>query len=154
MQTTFKSFIEYCHGEWLLQTNTYILHSKVQRTYQQKIIICIDGKNLEIEDKENKLYTYSKFNLEKRINKISKKQILDSKELSKVQDAIFNVDITEPKLLRSSVLINDQHLVYEEYIYLIDTNMMISVGLMKRFGKSNYLTIKLTSHIKLKANKL
>nr|YP_009394110.1 hypothetical protein [Rhodomela confervoides]ARW62672.1 hypothetical protein [Rhodomela confervoides] len=152
MQKTLNSFIEYCHGEWLLQTNTYILKSKVQRTNQQKTIIFIDSENLRIYDEANNLQTYSKFNLEINSNDMFKKQILNSNETNKVQNVIFKVNMPESKLLKSLVLLNHQDLVYEEYLYLINQNMMISLGLMKKSGQSHYVAIKLTSHIKLKSN--
>lgn len=149
---TFKlnSFFQHFEGEWLSQESIYLLKSKKQKINNNTIKIFRRKMNLVILNKANLFYTYNLDILLDRFPDNTCSSLLHNKASVPSK---FSVDINFKlicyNLLKTSCTIMEKKLVYEEYLYSINSNFKISVGILKKLGYKKYLGISTASYIKV-----
>nr|YP_010937656.1 hypothetical protein RMF01_pgp114 [Palisada intermedia]WKW95771.1 hypothetical protein [Palisada intermedia] len=62
----------------------------------------------------------------------------------------INLKQIENNLFKVNYTIIKSKYIYEEYIYLINNNLMFSIGILKNNHNYNYYGVAITSYIKLK----
>nr|YP_010170948.1 hypothetical protein K8K75_pgp118 [Chondria tumulosa]QSD57089.1 hypothetical protein [Chondria tumulosa] len=136
----------YLKGSWFSQTNIYILNTKQKKILTKQLCVTFNKvKNTHKISNTNHNKITSNFNLntsnlECKIAKIS---IMENKI-----NAI--IEMLNKNLFKFKSYINNNNLIYEEYLYIINNNLMFSTGTLKRLNDSKYLGITVNSYIKLK----
>nr|YP_009398238.1 hypothetical protein [Thaumatella adunca]ARW67424.1 hypothetical protein [Thaumatella adunca] len=151
MELQYNSSSKNFEGQWFLQENIYISKHKIQKTYKQELIVIKNNNNLEIQSKINKIKkNILYFNINKISKKLSQIKIVKINNLNIINHLNIKSDLSKFNLFKTSMFINNKSLNHEEYIYIINNNIIISVSLIKNLTNNIYLGIKMSSYIKLK----
>ena len=130
-------------GKWIAQTNTHILKTKKQQLYLDDLNIIINKTYYKSSITKN-----SQKNTLIYINNISSHQLLI---IYKANETIIKA--TCQKIDKYLIEVNYKNIHnkyhYTEFIYLINKNLMFSVGILKDKHSYNYYAINITSYIKL-----
>lgn len=133
-------------GKWFTQISTYLLKRKRHQLNLKELYILINRtKNKSfIENNSDKYVSINvcKQELGKQL-KIHKINYLNTQmeiNLKQIENNLFKVNYT---IIKSKY-------IYEEYIYLINNNLMFSIGILKNNHNYNYYGVAITSYIKLK----
>lgn len=136
-------------GKWFLQENYYLLDSKKQRGYKKKYHFLLDlnrildrDLNLRISNKE--LYKANEKSNHLYIDNSLYKPDYYFKGI-KSSFSIYNI---KHNFFRISKQNHQQKVFYEEYIYLVNKNFMISITSLKAFKKNYFLGVKISSYIR------
>nr|YP_010951516.1 Chromophore lyase CpcS/CpeS homolog [Laurencia catarinensis]WMP12455.1 Chromophore lyase CpcS/CpeS homolog [Laurencia catarinensis] len=139
-------FTENFAGEWFTQVSTYLLRRKIHKLNLKELYIIVNytKNNSFIEDKtdQNVLINVCIQELSKQL-RIHKADYLNTKIDIKLKQI-------ENNLLKANYTTIKSKYVYEEYIYLIHSNLMFSIGILKNKYNYSYYGITITSYIKLK----
>lgn len=149
MQSNLHCFFENLEGNWIAQKNIYFLHNKRQYQYKEFINIINNTQNINII--KNLLYQYSIFilNKENKNNILYNNLSIYNKNIIKNLNKLiknYDIDLLTNKLLKVKLKLDQNNLIYYEYIYTINNNLKISIGLLKKQNK--YIATILTSYIK------
>ena len=149
MTLTLDFFTKYFQGRWFTQTNTYLIRTKKQKLYLKELNILttnIEGKSY-IKKKDDKNTLLNGYNTDcNQLLNVYKTNSLDKSNIVKT-----NIKQIENDLFKVNYLDIKDKYTYEEYIYLIHTNLMFSVGILKNKNRYSYYGIIITSYIKLKS---
>lgn len=149
MQSNSHYFFENLDGNWVSQKNIYFVNSKIQYQYKEIINLINNSNNLHVVNTllyQYDLYTLSKKNQKKIIYTslyIYKKNII--KMINKLIKN-YNISLISNNLLKVQIKLDKKYFIYDEYIYSINSNFKISIGLLKKSNK--YVSTTLTSYIK------
>nr|YP_009391629.1 hypothetical protein [Laurenciella marilzae]ARW59773.1 hypothetical protein [Laurenciella marilzae] len=137
---------EYFTGKWFTQLSTYLVNTHKQELYLKDLDICITKI-------QNKNYIISKNYQSIAIN-ISNETLNRELQLHKVNhlnNTIYVIfDRIEDNLFKINYTITRSKYTYEEYLYLINQNLMFSIGILRNKYNYGYYGIITTSYIKLK----
>ena len=149
MKTPTLEFLRYMKGQWFLQENYYLLKKKQQIQYKKKLNFFID-----LNERENRYLGKNKKHI------ILNKSILEASNINsknlhfqiesfyKNAKSSFCVEIVKEKLLKVCKLNNHRKTIYEEYIYLINQNVIISVTSLKSLNQKQCLGVRISSYIR------
>nr|ARW68691.1 hypothetical protein [Palisada sp.] len=149
MNLTLDFFAKNFQGRWFTQTNTYLLGTKRQKLHLKELNILIT----KIKDKG---YIIKKDNRNTLLNIYNKDydellRIYKANNLNNRNIVETNIGQIENNLFKVNYINIKNKYNYEEYIYLIHTNLMFSVGILKNRNNYSYYGIIITSYIKLKS---
>lgn len=146
-----NSFLKDFRGKWVSQKNVYLLKNKQHKVYNDVLTISVEQSKLNLYNKLTLFYSYNlKFLKMYSVNN-SNCYYLKYNKIGRSQK--FHLDINL-KVISSSLLkiccnINNINFVYEEYLYSINKNFKISIGLLKEINNKRYLGTIITSYIKV-----
>jgi len=149
MNTSIHKFLKCIQGQWLLQENYYLLISKKQIQSKKKrnfLLNLYETQNQYIGKNKEQIVLYTNG---KRSNDINFKSLYFKLEcFHKNTKSNFCVEMVKENLLRVYKLSEYKKITYEEYIYLINQNIIISITSIKSSDKKQYLSVKVSSYIR------
>nr|QCI07205.1 hypothetical protein [Hypnea pannosa] len=147
----FKNLANYLEGKWISNQTIYNLQDK--KTYSNKFITEVPSlnslnynnlKNIACITKNQNKYTIYQYFFPCSLNK--KQGFINKTENKKIKHYIY---FFKNKVLKITNFINS--VKYIEYIYFINQNFKLSLGVIKIYNK--YRVICFTSDIKFSINK-
>lgn len=144
MNNNFNNWLDQFYGNWITKKSIYLLKNKIQNNYEEALNIFKDTNTTNI-------YSYQlNFNVLKNNNKNIYYQLIClnnniQKNNSKLKQS-YNINKINNKLLKIDLTTKSKNIIYSEYIYSINNNFKISIGLLKKNNK--YLLTIFTSYIK------
>nr|YP_009394323.1 hypothetical protein [Leptosiphonia brodiei]ARW62885.1 hypothetical protein [Leptosiphonia brodiei] len=147
-------FLRYIKGKWFLQENFLLLNNKRQLKQKTSINFHVNHKayfnKKQIVNSAQNGYNIIKFNnrdnnYRRYLNDIFLK-IFDEK--SRIKN-LFHLQLKLKGLFKIKKFYPHKKIIQDEYIYLINQNIMITINLTRNL-KNKYLGIKITSYIKKK----
>lgn len=134
-------FHKYFRGSWYSQTNLYLIGEKIQKQSHNKLLLCFDKKTQNyITWYYNNNYTKTKLNVE-NIKFFSGFNTTISLVIEILNKNLFRVKYTNVK----------ESLIYEEYIYSIGNNLIISRGILKSTKNNQYIGLIMNSYIRIQS---
>lgn len=149
MQLYSNHFFKNLQGNWISQKNIYFLNNKKQNKYKEQISI-IQYKNI-IDLYQEELYKY-KINIISKKNQLNQEystlNIYPKKIIKKIDrvSKLYKIYFISNNLLKIQSNSINNKFTYNEYIYLINPNFKISIGILTKSKK--YIATILTSYIK------
>nr|YP_009394741.1 hypothetical protein [Polysiphonia elongata]ARW63303.1 hypothetical protein [Polysiphonia elongata] len=150
MNSNNNFFLRYIKGKWFLQENLFLFRNRNQKKNESFVDFNTMNKSLFdrkqliiVNNKENSIMVLEKIKNDKR------------KYLSHIllknfnRNYFFDLESTRKGLLRSKKFYSNKKVIQNEYVYLINQNIMITIILTKNL-KGKYLGIKISSYIKKK----
>lgn len=145
-------FLRYIQGTWFLQENLLLLNNK--RKLKQEVSINFHGnyktyshKKRIVNNTQNGYHIIQLNNIDNNyrryLNNIFLK-IFDEKSYVK---NLFHLQCRRKGLFKIKKFYPHRKIVQDEYIYLINQNIMITINLTKNL-ENKYLGIKISSYIK------
>nr|YP_009397424.1 hypothetical protein [Dasyclonium flaccidum]ARW66610.1 hypothetical protein [Dasyclonium flaccidum] len=151
MRINLNQFFDDFEGNWLTQTNIYLLKNKNQKIYNCRIHITLASEDINISNKLNIFYHYKLNDLISRefsIIKTNNKQNQNNSPL-KINKLDTRLKLICENFLRIDTQIKDKNLIYQEYLYTINKNLKISLGILKKVNNHSYIGIMTKSYIKV-----
>nr|YP_009394532.1 hypothetical protein [Vertebrata thuyoides]ARW63094.1 hypothetical protein [Vertebrata thuyoides] len=148
----YNSLLKYLAGNWLLHENLFIFRNKDQQNKNNFITFNHYFKSYAYENKiynqnRNKALTKnSKFN--KKVNNYLFFKFLEKYEYNKI---FFCLKYLRKGLFKASKYNIKKRIKQEEYIYIANKNILISILLIKSI-QNQYLGAKISSYIRIKDN--
>lgn len=147
-----KFFLRYLKGEWLLQSNLFFFTTKKQRKSEQDINFNKTYYNLSFDNsffnKRNKInYTVSIPVLNLIDNTHISTKLLGHMNIYQKNKYFFYSNSLLKGLLAVTKINYKKKVLQQEYIYLVNQNLMINISLIKS-SKGKYLGTKLSSYIR------
>nr|YP_009399698.1 hypothetical protein [Digenea simplex]ARW69517.1 hypothetical protein [Digenea simplex] len=149
----YNLFFQIFAGKWLSQNNVYFCNQKIENQIRNKTYVYIGEKNNIIDNDCNKVEailnnrTISK----SRLSYNNKTHILTdiNLKLDKVnQNIILNIQAINDNLSKITCIIKHKQIISEEYIHVINGNLIVSIVYIKDLINKKYLAISIGSHIK------
>lgn len=132
-------------GKWFTQISTYLLKRKRHKLDLKELCIIVNNTNhknfIENNGDKHVVINISKEKLSKlliihKVNYLNTKMEINFKQ---IENNLFKVNYKTIK----------RTYIYEEYIYLINNNLMFSIGILKKKYNYKYYGVTITSYIKL-----
>nr|QVQ56729.1 hypothetical protein [Erythrocystis saccata] len=147
-------FLRYVKGEWFLQENLFLFKSQIQinnevYTNFDKVYNSCVNKNLIITNNQFQSSIIISKNIQKNNKKYVNNIFLKNFTTKYYLKYLFHLEFIRKGLLRSKKFYLYQKILQDEYIYLINSNIMITITLVKNL-KNKYLGVKISSYIKKK----
>lgn len=145
-------FLRYLKGEWLLQSNLFLFTTNKQSKNEQDINFNKTCYSLNCDNsffnKQNKInYTISIPVSNLIYNTHISTKLLGSININHEKKYFFYSNYLLKGLLAITKINYKKKVLQQEYIYLVNQNLMINISLIKSF-KGKYLGTKLSSYIK------
>nr|YP_009395571.1 hypothetical protein [Vertebrata isogona]ARW64583.1 hypothetical protein [Vertebrata isogona] len=146
--TTYNSFLKYLKGNWLLHENSFIFKNNEQKDSENFVTFT----NCSSSDGRRKYYhninildnTYRT-----SYGKINNYLFLKLFYVKNYRDVLFYLKFIRKGLLTSIKLNFNKKVKQEEYIYIVNKNILINIILIKSL-KNQYLSLKVSSYIRIK----
>lgn len=149
METDFNSLLEYIKGNWSLQTDLYIKKKKKENQAQQKINLFhklsklnIDLQNHNFLDQQYYLYT------DKLLSVIIYKNKITVSEVDNDTRFCLSLKNLSANSFQIHCESEDYEIYYDEKLYIINENIMISIALLKDPRSSRNIGSKVTSYVR------
>nr|WGH13025.1 hypothetical protein Ycf58 [Echinothamnion sp.] len=126
MNKNLYPLLEHIQGNWFLQENFYLILNKKQITYKERV-------NFFKNFSKNNTLDIAKYYI-KNINN---------------QIFILKLEHNVNQLVLSKRINNTNKFNYQEFIYIISNNFMISLIIIKNLQKNQYMGLKISSYIRL-----
>nr|YP_009399290.1 hypothetical protein [Kapraunia schneideri]ARW68896.1 hypothetical protein [Kapraunia schneideri] len=154
----YNFFLRYIRSQWILQENLFILNKKKQKENKKLSSYKVVYKSFLLQ---KEYINYKKFNHYKIIiNKINKDTtscfnniIMKKLNLISHQEYFIYLRFIRKGLLHTTNINCIKKIRQDEYIYLVNQNIMIIVTIAKSFV-GTFLGIKVSSYIKKKSSHL
>lgn len=148
--TTYNSFLKYLKSNWLLHENLFIFKDKKQK----------DSENFFTFKDHLKHSSNKKRNYDQEINTIENKSSRSYEEInnylflrlfyiSDYREVFFYLKYIRKGLFKILKLNFKKKVKQEEYIYIVNNNILINILLIKSL-KNKYLSVKISSYIRIK----
>lgn len=150
MTINLKSFLKNFEGKWLLQKNIYLLTNKKQTTGNDVIEVLLKN-DFTILNKINAFYSYNfdswqpsySYKISSNNLKYNTNNVLNPYKLN------VNLKFVSSSLLKIYCEVINKSLIYEEYLYSVNNNFKLSIGILKNLRYKKYIATIVTSYIKL-----
>lgn len=143
--STINFFTTYIAGKWFAQNNIYLLNTKKRASYLRELNIIITKTH-----GENSISSQKTNNIAMNINNISLSKALKfytTNNSNRTTPTTFK-QIDNNLIKVNYATINNKY-YYEEYMYLVNRNLIFSIGILKNKYKYSYSGVIITSYIKL-----
>lgn len=139
-------------GSWSLQSNLYIQERKKQNKFQQRISLLnkLSKVNTDLSEHDKKYYVYKdkSFSLLNHENKIT------TLELNKDRKLCLSIKNVSNNLFQVTCKYKNNKVYYDEKLYIINKNIMISITLLKNTKNNKNIGLKVTSYVRSLQDKI
>lgn len=149
METNLKSLLEYIEGDWSLQTNFYIHKEKKEHQVQQKINLFNTLSKLNTSLRNNNFHDQQYcLHKNKLLSVIVKKNNIHISEGEDSRKFFLSLKSLSTKSFQISCKSEEYEVYYDEKLYIINKNIMISTTLLKNVKNSRSIGLKVTSYVR------
>nr|YP_009398886.1 hypothetical protein [Cliftonaea pectinata]ARW68098.1 hypothetical protein [Cliftonaea pectinata] len=149
MKISLNLFFSMFQGKWTSKTSMYLLKSKKKIEYNYETNLNINNHFFHIHSQINTSYYYTtsiKYDRSLFIRTIN----ITINNQEKNIDFVLNYKILSKKLLKVYGKIPGSNLIYNEYLYVINKNLIICLGLVKELNSNHHTAFLTQSHIRFK----
>ena len=140
-------FNKYFQGSWYSQTNLYLMKEKIQKKSHDTLLLSLNKKT-----KNHITWHYDTNYIETMLN------IKDLKFCAGYSATMFInktisifIEILNKNLFKVKYTSIIGNITYEEYIYSIDDNLIVSNGILKNTKDNQYIGLIVNSYIRIKS---
>nr|YP_009398666.1 hypothetical protein [Kuetzingia canaliculata]ARW67852.1 hypothetical protein [Kuetzingia canaliculata] len=146
-----NKFLNTLKGEWVLQTDTYLLNKKKHNRDEKKLIISVKNNISVIYLKKSNWYINKSIwinqYLYKNINPLFNSS--NSNIYNRQNDIKLRTKLIGQNYLKIRGQFIKKNLIYEEYINRVSKNLVVSIGILKNICNGKYFSVTITSCIKI-----
>lgn len=137
---------KYLSGSWLSQNTIYLIKNKTRKVRKQKLLLF----SIQINSNISEANCQHDFKLDK-LNIENYRIILGLKDkISSNNNINISIEKLDIYTFKLNYDIKENNLIYEEYIDIINNNLMFSYSILKDKKYGKYLGIMTSSYIKVK----
>lgn len=144
--STLNFFTQYIKGKWFVQNNIYLLSTKKRVSYLREL-------NIEVSQTSGVSYitNQNRKNIAININNQYSNKFLSIHTINKSNKTTKSTfKHTDNSFIKVNYATIKKKYYYEEYMYIVNTNLIFSIGILKNKYNYSYSGIIITSYIKLK----
>nr|YP_009396388.1 hypothetical protein [Polysiphonia scopulorum]ARW65574.1 hypothetical protein [Polysiphonia scopulorum] len=143
------SLLTYLKGNWSLQNNLYINKKKKQYKIQQKISLSNILSEINIDFTRNKNNVVNDCFYESNLYSLSiNQETINILPLNTYKRYYVSLKNISPNLFHINYVSKDNKSCYEEKLYIINKNIMISTTLIKNMKNERNIGIKVVSYVR------
>nr|YP_009395157.1 hypothetical protein [Bryothamnion seaforthii]ARW63925.1 hypothetical protein [Bryothamnion seaforthii] len=151
MEFKFQTLRQSISGKWLSNTNIYFLDKKSQKASRKEVSIQTHNRMFVLDNstllKSDIVRVHFQPQETNKVSKILRKINLKSNKIN--SQLIAKLTLTSNASLKIAYFISEHNIIYEEYLYLINSNFIVSIGYLKNVDQKQYLSIIVSSYIRL-----